>query len=110
MIIDLLDTCFSILFSHFLESYLIVKLDVYTITLVYKSKDQCHEIIVKVFFIFAGFIGFSILYVRIFVPETKGKTIEEVQEYFSKDGNWGLLIFRIQKYDFIQYESFFVID
>ena len=50
------------------------------------------------------------LYVRIFVPETKGKTIEEVQEYFSKDRNWGLLIFRIQKYDFIQNESFFVID
>ena len=31
-----------------------------------------------------------------FVPETKGKTIEEVQEFFSKDGNWDHHIFRIK--------------
>jgi len=58
-----------------------------------RLKSFCHQIISKVFFIFAGFIGLSMLYVRIFVPETKGKTIEEVQEFFSKDGNWDLLIY-----------------
>ena len=62
------------------------------------------------FFIFAGFIGMSILYVRMFVPETKGKTIEEVQEFFSKDGNWDHLIFRIKNkfliLPVISYESY----
>ena len=62
------------------------------------SKSFCHQIISQVFFIFAGFIGLSMLYVRIFVPETKGKTIEEVQEFFSKDGNWDLLIYWTHNY------------
>jgi hypothetical protein len=38
------------------------------------------------FFVFAGFTMIYILTVSIFLPETKGKTLEEIEEYFETRG------------------------
>jgi SP family myo-inositol transporter-like MFS transporter 13 len=38
------------------------------------------------FFVFAGFTVVYILTVSIFLPETKGKTLEEIEEYFESRG------------------------
>jgi MFS transporter, SP family, solute carrier family 2 (myo-inositol transporter), member 13 len=38
------------------------------------------------FFVFAGFTVIYILTVSIFLPETKGKTLEEIEEYFENRG------------------------
>jgi MFS family permease len=38
------------------------------------------------FFVFAGFTVIYILTVSIFLPETKGKTLEEIEEYFETRG------------------------
>lgn len=38
----------------------------------------------SVFFIFATFILFSSIYLHFFVPETKDKTISDVQKYFER--------------------------
>ena len=38
----------------------------------------------SVFFIFATFILFSNIYLHLFVPETKDKTISEVQKFFER--------------------------
>jgi hypothetical protein len=36
----------------------------------------------RIFFLFAGCTVFYLLVVAIFLPETKGKTLEEIEEYF----------------------------
>ncbi|MHB1957777.1 MAG: MFS transporter [Acidobacteriaceae bacterium] len=38
----------------------------------------------RIFFLFAGCTVFYLLIVAIFLPETKGKTLEEIEEYFDK--------------------------
>ena len=40
--------------------------------------------IFAIFFLFAGFTVIYLLIVAIFLPETKGKTLEEIEEYFDK--------------------------
>ncbi len=35
------------------------------------------------FLLFAGFCALTFVYVRLFVPETKGRTLEEIQEMWS---------------------------
>lgn len=41
-----------------------------------------------VFWIYAGFAALGLLFVRKFVPETKGHTLEEVEVYWSHDRHW----------------------
>jgi sugar phosphate permease len=41
------------------------------------------------FFVFASFTVIYILTVAIFLPETKGKTLEEIEEYFETRGKTG---------------------
>ncbi|MHB1673041.1 MAG: MFS transporter [Acidobacteriaceae bacterium] len=38
----------------------------------------------RIFFLFAGCTVFYLLIVALFLPETKGKTLEEIEEYFDK--------------------------
>ena len=48
----------------------------------------------SVFFIFATFILFSSIYLHFFVPETKDKTISDVQKFFERKKDWRLTIFK----------------
>ncbi len=45
----------------------------------------------RIFFLFAGCTVFYLLIVAIFLPETKGKTLEEIGEYFDKPKRRGAL-------------------
>ena len=45
----------------------------------------------RIFFLFAGCTVFYLLIVAIFLPETKGKTLEEIEEYFDKPTRRGAL-------------------
>ncbi len=45
----------------------------------------------RIFFLFAGCTVFYLLIVAIFLPETKGKTLEEIEEYFDKPKRRGAL-------------------
>jgi MFS transporter, SP family, solute carrier family 2 (myo-inositol transporter), member 13 len=40
----------------------------------------------QIFFLFAGCTVLYLLIVAIFLPETKGKTLEEIEEYFEHSG------------------------
>jgi MFS family permease len=40
-----------------------------------------------IFFVFAGFTVIYFVTAAFFLPETKGKTLEEIEEYFEKAGN-----------------------
>jgi sugar porter (SP) family MFS transporter len=41
-----------------------------------------------VFWIYAAFAGLGLVFVRFFVPETKGHTLEEVEVYWTHDRHW----------------------
>lgn len=41
-----------------------------------------------VFWIYAGFAAVGLVFVRLFVPETKGHTLEEVEVYWTHDRKW----------------------
>ena len=39
------------------------------------------------FFVFAGFTMIYLITATFFLPETKGKTLEEIEEYFDRSGS-----------------------
>ena len=49
------------------------------------QSDEFECIKLKVFFIFAAFNLISILFVQFFLPETKDKSLEEIQSHFKKN-------------------------